>query len=159
MKLISEEKLVISSKEDLYVMVAARDYRYINELVYKKHTPFGVCKDLNEFRRYLNMMTVDEIIEYRDDMDGNILHDMAECNKNIDFFDEVLKIVGKNEFANLIQMPDRGGEYPISMTDDLNLFDYLLSFVSLNDKILYKISSTCRNQKILKYLSDLINRD
>lgn len=156
-KSISQKNFEVKCKEDLYDTVLVKvgqDYHGCSQ--YEHHTPFGLCKNLDEFAGYLNMLSVEEIINYRDDFDGCILHDMALCNLPISCFDIVLSYINKENFVKLLKKRDRGGNYVISNTRDLKLFKYLVSFTGVNGDLLRKISQRCPNS-ILDYFAEIIN--
>lgn len=158
MKSVMYDKFVVNEKDDLYVTILVNDEgSFYGCNACGHHTPFGVCRDYNEFHRYLSMLTPNEVLEYRDDMGGNILHDMTYTNTYMDFFEMILNYVGYDDFCDLITMSDRSGICPLAQTTDLELFVYLLSFVKIDGKILEQISTKCFNSKILDYLAELIN--
>lgn len=156
-KSICQKNFEVKCKEDLYDTVLVKigqDYHGCSQ--YEHHTPFGLCKNLDEFTRYLNMLSVEEIINYRDDFDGCILRDMALCNLPISYFDVVLSYINEENFVKLLKKRDRGDDYVISNARNLELFKYLASFTGINEDLLRKISQRCPNS-ILDYFAEIIN--
>lgn len=156
---IMKNKFKVLCKDDLYSTVLVKvDYNdYHGNSVYEHHTPFGIAETIREFEMYLDLLSCKEIMEYRDYSGGNILHDMARCDKSIKYFDIVLETIGDSSFIKLLKMNDRNNSYPLSEISNLNVFKYLLSFINISGDMLYQISVNCRNKEILDYLANLIN--
>ena len=156
-KYIRQKNFEVKCKEDLYntiLVKVGQDYHECCQ--YDHHTPFGLCKNLDEFTGYLNMLSEDEIIDYRDDYDGCILHDMVTCSLPKIYFDEVRDRIGNYHFVKLLEVKDRGNTYAIANISDLSLFKYLISFSGMNGDMIQQISCRCP-MSILKYLAKLIN--
>ena len=109
-----------------------------------------------EFESYLDMLSNEEIINYRDCYGGTILHDMAEANLTTDYFEKIIDRIGEYNFIELLETRDRGGNYAISNVQNLELFKYLVSYSGIDDRMLRRISQFC-SQPILTYLADIIN--
>ena len=154
---VSYANFAVKSKEDLYTTITVKvgtDYHGCG--FFDKHTPFGVCKNIEEFESYLDMLSNEEIINYRDCYGGTILHDMAEANLTTDYFEKIIDRIGEYNFIELLEIRDRGGNYAISNVQNLELFKYLVSYSGIDDRMLRRISQFC-SQPILTYLADIIN--
>lgn len=156
-RVIDQKYFEVRCKDDLYVTVLVKvgeDYHGCSQ--YDHHTPFGLANNNDEFTYYLNMLSDDEIIEYRDDYDGCILHDMVSCNLPKDCFDEVRSRIGNYYFVKLLEMKDRCDNYAISNVRDLELFKYLIQFSGINGVLMQQISLH-RSISILNYLAEIVN--
>lgn len=156
-RVIDQKYFEVKCKDDLYTTVLVKvgeDYHGRNQ--YDHHTPFGLVKNIDEFICYLDMLSENEIVEYRDDYDGCILRDMVICNLSKKYFDEVYDRIGNYHFIKLLEIKDRGGDYVISNIRDLGLFKYLISFSKMHGALIRQISRKCPNS-ILNYLAEMIN--
>lgn len=152
------EKFSVSTKDDLYTTILVRNtasYNYDN--TYERHTPFGVAENVETFKSYLNMLSTEEIMRYRDDMDGNILHDMCDCDKGVEYFKILLNYIGEYNFKELIRMEDRSGMQPLVQISNLELFKFMFSFTRMNSRLLSQLALNSKNRKIIEYLANLIN--
>lgn len=157
MKSVLQKDFKVNDKEDLYKTVLVKvgqDYHGRGQ--YDHHTPFGLCEDLDILNEYLDMLSTEEIIDYRDEYGGSILHDMALCDLPISHFKAVLSRMMEGDFFELLKIKDRNDCYVISNTRSLELFKYLLSFTGMNYELLRNIMRNCP-KIIASYLSDLIN--
>lgn len=158
-RVIDQKYFEVRCKDDLYVTVLVKvgeDYHGCGQ--YDRHTPFGLAKNNEEFKHYLNMLSDDEIIEYRDDYDGCILHDMVTCNLSKKCFDEVCSRIGNYYFIKLLEMKDRFGNYAISNVRDLELFKYLIQFSGINGVLIRQVSLHCPIS-ISNYLAEIVNNE
>lgn len=152
------EKFSVSTKDDLYTTILVKNNSICNfDNTYERHTPFGVAKNVETFKSYLNMLSTEEIMRYRDNMDGNILHDMCDCDKGVEYFKILMNRIGESNFKELIRLEDRSGMQPLVQISNLELFKYMFSFTRMNSRLLSQLALNSRNRKIIEYLANLIN--
>ena len=151
------DKFKVESKKDLYTTLYVKMYTdYHGESIYDQFTPFGYCKDIENLNDYINMLNVDEIMNYADEMGGTILHNMVVTDRPIEFFDVIVEKIGYENFAHLLNISNRNGDYPLNLVQSLDLFMYLLKFSELTADMVRKISIK-GPEKVIEYITECVN--
>lgn len=157
-KVVDQKYFEVRCKDDLYVTVLVKieedDYHGCSQ--YDHHTPFGLVNNLDEFICYLDMLSDNEIVEYRDDYNGCILHDMVSCNLPYECFEAVRGRIGDYYFVKLLEVKDRSDNCAISNVINLELFKYLIRYSGVSGALLRQISIRCPIF-ISNYLAELVN--
>lgn len=146
-------------KEDLYkihLIKECEDYHGCG--IYSHHTIFGLSKSLEEFKYYLSLLTPEEIICYEDEDGNNILISMADHNFSIEYFYEIINMVGLEEFTRLLTTKGRCGYEPITLLSNVETFKELLMICGINSRELRQLGESPYSEKILEYLADVINK-
>ena len=155
--IVNPEEFSIKNKDDLLNKIiqikVGSDYHGCGE--YVLHTPFGLCETLDKFREYISMLTLDEIINYRDDYDGSILHDMVTCNKDLSYFKYIYSVVKYRNFVKLVKHKDRSGNDVITKIRDLNLFKEIVKITGIERYEVRRMTDNCSNE-IIDYITELI---
>lgn len=145
-------------KENLYkihLIKESEDYHGCG--IYSHHTIFGLSKSLEEFKYYLSLLTPEEIIQYEDEDGNNILISMADHDFSIEYFYEVIEMIGLEEFIKLLTTKGRCGYEPITLLSNVETFKELLKLCGINSRELRQLANNPYTEKILIYLSDIIN--
>lgn len=149
----------IETVEDLYNTILVPDGfdDYDGRRIYTRSTVWAVINDFDTFVRCLGMLSVDEITNWRDEMNGNILSSLARSNKPREYWSLISSMIGMNAFASLLVMSNRAGIPPIAEITDFELFRELLN-MSLIDAHTLRQITIYGTQDIVSYLADVINR-
>jgi len=155
--IVNPEEFEIKDKNDLLnTMIRIKvDSDYHGCAEYEFHTPFGLCETLDKFREYISMLTIDEIINYRDNYDGSILHDIVTCNKDLSYFKYIYSVVKYRNFVKLVKHKDRSGNDAITKIKDLNLFKEIVKITGIERDEIRRMTDKCSNE-IIDYITELI---
>ena len=157
-KTVRIDELNITSKRDLlYTTVLVpigKDYHGNTE--FEHTTVWGCINDYNVFTNYLNELTNEEIINFRDELGGNILSGIANNNAPLEFFGFIADRVGGENFYKLLLSTNRSGVCPLAQIQNLKAFAILLNDVEIDRNVLRQICRTAPND-IVQHLSNMIN--
>lgn len=157
-KTVKIDELNITSKNDLLytTVLVPIDKDYHGSIIYDHRTVWGCINNYEIFVNYLNELKDDEIIAFRDDMDGNILSGIAKSNAPLEFFGYIADRVGSVNFYKMLLSKNRAGICPLAEIQDLSSFAVLLNEVNIDRDVLRQICRTAPND-IVSHLSDMIN--
>ena len=133
---VDENKFSISGPEDMYKIVLVRDDYdpYEGRWSYAHVTAWSMINDIDQFRECLGWFSDEDIISYRDDMDGNILSSLY--NKSIDYFELVCEYIGDEQFFDMLLQNNRSGVCPLAEIRNDEAFEMLLKFVHVDGDVL-----------------------
>lgn len=151
-------ELTIESVDDLYqtVMVPVDYDEFDGRIIYQSLSVWGVVKDFESFERFLNWLTPEQVIEFRDEDGGNILLGMAIAQQPEPFWSLVHDKIGDDAFCEMLITRHRTGLTPIVLIKDIDLFKALIRMVRINGRILRDFGIRATDEE-MDYLADVIN--
>jgi len=160
MHCIEEHSFNVQSKEDLYVTIRVQNMN-LYPCMYSCQpctfeSPFSYAKTLDVFKYYLDLLSDDEVMTYRDNIGGNILNKIAECGKGIEYFAVIYDRVGDKNFKDLLLQKDRSGTCPLVEIQDLDTARQCLFLVGVNGDVLRQMYAHT-DQSVLDFIASLIN--
>ena len=157
-KTVSLDELSIESVNDLYQTVMVPDYydEFDGRTIYQYLSVWGVIKDFETFETYLNWLTPEQVIDFRNEDDGCILLDMALAHQPEPFWKLVYDKIGNDAFCEMLIARHRTGIAPIVLIKDFDLFKILISMIRINGRFLRDFGIHATNQE-LEYLAEIIN--
>ena len=155
---VSLDELTIESVDDLYqtVMVPDDYDEFEGRTIYQCLSVWGAIKDFDSFKTFLNWLTPEQVIEFRDGFDGCILLDMARAQQPEPFWSLVYDKIGNDAFCQMLITRHRTGITPITLIKNIDLFKKLLSMVRINGRILRDFGIHATNEE-MEYLANIIN--
>ena len=109
-----------------------------------------------DFQKYIHYLSVDDIINFRDYYDANILYGIAESGKPISWFETICNIVGQNEFEEMLKYKGRLSCCPFAVVKNSAAFVALINVFSIDSDILKQINVYGTRDNI-DYLAYLLN--
>ena len=140
----------------LYVCLLVPDRTYPDMVLYDHKTVFSQMEKFETFKAHVDTLTRQEVIDFRDFFDGNILSDLAKFGKNIEWFEYVHEIVGETEFRKMLYAKSRCGYCPLGAINNIDAFKVLISNYNITSDILYQLARNCRTEE-LEYVADMVN--
>lgn len=156
-KYVRLNELRVNGKQDLYNTILCKDGMDGHGSYYYEHKAiWEVINDPDTFVNCLDMLTEDEVYEWRGECGENIVSSLAKSGKPIDCFRLVLLKIGEQRFYELLTTPDKNKLYPISLVRDRDAFVLLLDALDIDATILRQI---CRhnNNEVVDHLANMIN--
>lgn len=146
------------TKEDLLytTLLVMKCSDFHGNPMFDHKTVWAAFDDVDEFDYYLDWLTPEEIVNFRDELNGNILSGLAENNKPLSFFELIADRIGWNHLSSMITDKNRGGICPLAKVKDLQVFIALSSLVTIDRCTLRQICSIAPND-IIEHLTELIN--
>lgn len=153
---VDETHFSINGPEDMYKIVLVRcDYDpYEGRWSYAHVPAWCMIDDIDQFKICLSWFSYEDIINYRDDMDGNILSSLY--NKPIEYFEAVCEYVGDEYFFDMLLQNNREGICPLAEITNNDVFKTLLGLVNIDGDVLRQcVEKGSMNR--LNLLASLIN--
>ena len=155
---VRAEDLEINNVEDLYltVMIPNGEDAYDGGTIYNAVTVWYYINDIDFFVSCMEMLGVDAFMEFRDEMDANILSSLAQSRKPIEFWNVVENFVGHDNFIDLLTMRDRSGQYPITEIKDVEVFAEQLNKILITRDMMRQIAIHGTDE-VVEYVTNIIN--
>ena len=154
------EDFAVNCKEDLLrttiLVPIERDFH--GRMMYDRQTPWELIEDFEQFKEYINTLSVEDIINYRDELDGNILSSFASSGKSIEWFEVIALKVGDDDFMDMLMMKDRRALCPFALISNVETFAALLPYVNFDILLMRQIIRNNRTD-VLAYLASLMNQN
>ena len=150
--------LEIKDVDDLYLNVLVPDGEddYTGRTIYQVVTVWYCVNNIAEFEMYMNVLGVEGFMNFRDQMDANILSSVAQSNKPIEFWELIENFIGEDNFIKLLTMSDRSGRYPITEISNVDVFAKMINKTLLTPKMIRQIC-TYGNDGIVEYITTIVN--
>ena len=151
------QEFKVNCKNDLYqTVLIPEDRDYHGRMSYSHHTVFDVVNDFTVISSYINWLSNEEIINFRDEYDGNILSGLASSGKEYDYFELIINRIGIETTIKLLLENNRLGVCPLAEITNLDTFIIMMSIVDIDEKILRQICLKSTNN-IVDHLAAMIN--
>ena len=152
------DELDIKTVEDLYtnVLIPIDEDPYDGRTMYDTVTVWYCLDDIEVFEDCMEMMTPEELMEFRDEMDGNVLSSLAQSGKPIEFWDLVEDYIGHENFLELLTMEDRAGRCPLTQIKDVDTFADQLNKTLITRDMMRQIALHGTDE-VVEYITEITN--